>query len=87
MPTRHALGAALLLEGRNSTAESVFREQLRRTPNDGWALMGLSKSLQGQGKVADSKKYLAMFKREWSRADITISTSCMCLEPRLKAKE
>jgi tetratricopeptide (TPR) repeat protein len=87
MPTRHALGAALLLEGRNSMAESVFREQLRKTPNDGWALMGLSKSLQGQGKVAESKKYLAMFKREWSRADITISTSCMCLEPRLKAKE
>jgi tetratricopeptide (TPR) repeat protein len=86
MPTRHAFGAALLLAGKDSAAERVFRAQLKKTPNDGWALMGLSKSLKGQGKVVEAKKYEAMFKREWRNADITISTSCMCLEPRTKSK-
>lgn len=87
MPTRHALGAALLMVGKYSEAESVFRTQLQKTPNNGWALMGLAKSLNGQGKRGESKKYLAMFKREWSQADIIISTSCMCLEPRTKPKK
>ena len=86
MPTRHSLGAALLKLGRPTEAESVFRVQLKKTPNNGWALMGLTKSLIGQGKVAESKKYQEMFEREWSKADITISTSCMCLEPRTKPK-
>ncbi len=84
MPARHALGAALLLFGRVSDAEPVFREQLRRTPNDGWALMGLSKSLRGQGKNREAKKFEALFKREWKDSDVTISTSCMCLEPQAK---
>jgi tetratricopeptide (TPR) repeat protein len=86
MPTRHALGAALLMAGKHSAAETVFRVQLQKTPNNGWALMGLSKSLRGQGKVAESKKYEAMFKHEWRNADITISTSCMCLEPSARSK-
>ena len=84
MPTRHALGAALLILGKVSEAEPVFREQLRRTPNDGWALMGLSKSLSGQGKLKEARRYEAQFRREWKDADITISTSCMCLEPQRK---
>ena len=84
MPTRHALGAALLLLGKVKDAEPVFREQLRRTPNDGWALMGLSKSLRGQNKIVEANKYAALFKREWKNADVTISTSCMCLEPMSK---
>jgi tetratricopeptide (TPR) repeat protein len=82
MPTRHALGAALLYVGKISDAEPVFREQLRRTPNDGWAIIGLAKSLRGQGKLTEAKKYEAQFQREWKNADVKISTSCMCLEPR-----
>ena len=82
MPTRHAHGAALLLFGKFTKAEAVFRTQLQRTPNDGWALMGLAKSLRAQGKLVQAKQYDAAFRREWSQADITISTSCMCLEPQ-----
>jgi tetratricopeptide (TPR) repeat protein len=85
IPSRHSLGAALLMVGKHAAAESVFRVQLRKTPNNGWALMGLAKSLSGQGKVAESRKYQQMFSREWSQADISISTSCMCLEPRTKS--
>ncbi|MBS1718206.1 MAG: hypothetical protein JSS72_10800 [Armatimonadetes bacterium] len=84
MPTRHALGAALLMLGKYPEALDVFNENLRRLPNDGWATMGLSKALRGLGQVKEADKTLAKFKTLWKDADITISTSCMCLEPRTK---
>jgi tetratricopeptide (TPR) repeat protein len=82
MPTRHSLGAALLLLGHFDEAESVFRENLRRCPHDGWATLGLSKALLGLGKKSEASRFLAEFKKLWKDADTQISTSCMCLEVR-----
>ena len=39
-PTRHLLGAALLRAGKAQDAESVYREDLRRLLENGWALFG-----------------------------------------------
>jgi tetratricopeptide (TPR) repeat protein len=51
-PVRHNLGAALLAAGRAGEAEAVYQEDLRQYPNNGWSLLGLSKSLEAQGKGA-----------------------------------
>lgn len=77
-PVRHALGAVLLREKRAAEAEKVYREDLQRLPNNGWALFGLARSLQLQGKNDDAKEIEAQFKNAWKDADIEITSSCFC---------
>ena len=42
---RHLLGAVLLKGGRADDAEAVYRGDLRRHPDNGWALFGLAETL------------------------------------------
>ena len=49
-PIRHSLGAALLKAGQHAEAEKVYREDLRRFPENGWSLFGLAQALRAQGK-------------------------------------
>jgi tetratricopeptide (TPR) repeat protein len=72
-PVRHLLGAALLDARRPAEAEAVYREDLRRNPNNGWALQGLARALEAQGKKADSEK--ARFKDAWRHADTELTAS------------
>lgn len=53
-PVRHSLGAVLLGAGRAADAESVYREDLRRFPENAWALHGLAASLRAQGENAEA---------------------------------
>ena len=39
--SRHTLGARLLSSGKAADAEAVYREDLRRNPDNGWSLVGL----------------------------------------------
>jgi predicted Zn-dependent protease len=72
-PVRHLLGAALLNAGRPAEAEAVYREDLRRNPENGWALHGLAKALEAQWKKADAEK--ARFKEAWRHADTELTAS------------
>ncbi|MBS1715754.1 MAG: hypothetical protein JST30_15615 [Armatimonadetes bacterium] len=82
LPTRHTLGAVLLDAGRWSEAATVFEEDLRIHPDNGWALYGLVRAYKGLGKDKDSERALTAFKVAWADADIEISSSCMCLPAR-----
>src|SRR5437762_4545723 len=53
-PARHHLGKALLAAGRAAEAEAVYREDLKRYPENGWSLYGLARSLSAQGKTAEA---------------------------------
>jgi tetratricopeptide (TPR) repeat protein len=77
-PCRHALGAALLQSGRNAEAEAVFREDLRRLPENGWALFGLGRALRLQGKADEAQQIEARFERAWAGADVQIKSACFC---------
>ena len=79
MPVRHALGAALLQAGNFSEAETVFREDLKRLPENGWGLYGLMRALRAQTKTGESKEFEKRFDTVWSRADIRIKSPCLCL--------
>ena len=74
-PVRHSLGAVLLDAGRAADAEAVYREDLRRNPENGWSLFGLAASLRAQGKTAEAEDVDRRFQRAWSRADVTLSAS------------
>ena len=75
-PVRQALGAVLLEGGRAAEAEAVYREDLRRNPENGWALFGLAQSLRAQGKTSDAAAVEERFRRALARADVTLTSSC-----------
>lgn len=77
-PMRHALGALLLAAGRADEAESVYREDLRKYPNNGWALLGLSQALAAQGDATEAAEVDERRARAWTRADVTPIASCYC---------
>lgn len=75
IPPRHNLGAVLLESGNATEAEKVFREDLQRHRNNGWALIGLAKSLEAQGKSAEAQQVRAQFDKTWAKADIKIESA------------
>jgi tetratricopeptide (TPR) repeat protein len=79
IPVRHSLGAVLMKQQRFAEAEQVYRDDLARLPENGWSLLGLSESLRKQKKNADEvAQTQAKFKKVWAKADLTITTSCLC---------
>jgi tetratricopeptide (TPR) repeat protein len=81
-PTRHSLGAVLLAAGRRADAESVYRADLKRWPENGWALFGLSQCLDGSAPEAAEVE--ARFNKAWSEADTQIKATCLCVKPAVK---
>ncbi len=75
IPMRHGLGTALLAAGSARDAEAVYREDLKRNPNNGWSLFGLSQSLRAQGKAEAADEACRAFEQAWVRADIKLTTS------------
>jgi tetratricopeptide (TPR) repeat protein len=78
LPARHSLGAALMREHRFAEAERVYRTDLARLPENGWALFGLAQSLHRQGKDEEAAATDARFQKIWSKADVQIASSCLC---------
>ena len=77
-PVRHALGALLLEQGRVDEAEVVYREDLRRHPDNGWALTGLAECLERGGRAEEAAKARERFTTAWVRADTPVAVSCFC---------
>lgn len=75
LPPRHFLGAILLGSGRAKEAEQCFREDLKRHRSNGWALRGLQRSLEAQGRAAEAARIDAEFGKAWARADVKITAS------------
>jgi tetratricopeptide (TPR) repeat protein len=79
IPARHVIGATLLKAGRFAEAEQVYREDLRRLPDNGWSLYGLTESLRRQNKNApEASAVAARFQKVWARADLKLGSSCLC---------
>lgn len=82
IPLRHLVGATLMRAGRFEEAEQVYREDLRRLPDNGWSLQGLVESLERQNKNPDERRALeTRFQKIWAKADLSITSSCLC-QPR-----
>ena len=74
-PPRHALGAVLLAAGRAREAETVYWEDLRRNPENGWALFGLARAIEAQGRKDQAALVRARFEKAWARADVKLAAS------------
>ncbi len=78
VPARHALGAILLAEGRAKESEEVYREDLKKWPENSWSLYGLSQSLRKQNSPEYAATY-ERFRKASAHADMKIGTSCLCV--------
>ncbi len=86
IPARHSVGANLLRAGKPAEAEQVYRDDLKKLPENGWSLFGLAQALRAQGKADEAAAYLAKFDKVWAKADLKIKSSCLCQENVTLAK-
>jgi tetratricopeptide (TPR) repeat protein len=86
-PTRHALGALLLEQGRVDEAEAAYRADLGldRTlsracqhPDNVWSLHGYHECLLRTGKRAEAEIVRLRLDLALARADVPIKASCYC---------
>lgn len=74
-PVRQTLGAVLLELGRAQDAEAVYRDELRRNPENGWSLYGLNAALIAQDQVEAAADVQARFEQAWAHADFRLTAS------------
>lgn len=81
-PVRHSLGAWLIKAGKMAEAEQVYREDLRRWPDNGWSLFGLASSLAAQGKSTEAAEIRKTLASVWTPASVKLKSSCFCQAPQ-----
>jgi tetratricopeptide (TPR) repeat protein len=86
-PTRHALGALLLEQGRLEEAEAVYRSDLGfdgklsracQHPENVWSLHGLHECLTRRGEKLEAPLIKARLDLALARAEVPIRSSCLC---------
>jgi len=86
-PTRHALGALLLEQGRVEEAEAVYRADLGldsalaracQHPENVWSLYGFHECLMRLGKHAEARIVKQRLDITAAWADVPIKSSCFC---------
>lgn len=86
-PTRHALGALLLEQGRIAEAEAVYRADLGlddtlaracQHPENVWSLHGFHECLSQLGKTAEARIIKQRLDLAMARAEVPIKSSCFC---------
>ena len=75
VPVRHYLGDILLVAGRPADAEAIYRADLAKNADNGWALFGLMQSLRDQDKASEADAIEQQFKAAWTNADVTLTAS------------
>jgi tetratricopeptide (TPR) repeat protein len=86
-PTRHALGALLLEQGRIEEAEAVYRSDLGldgklsracQHPDNVWSLHGLHECLVRRGEKVEAALIRQRLDLAQARTEIPIRASCFC---------
>ena len=87
IPIRHSLGAVLMRNGRFAEAEQIYRDDLKRQPDNGWSLFGLTESLREQGKNKEEREAMQLrFRKIWAKSDLKLTSSCLCQAAKTSAK-
>ncbi len=86
-PTRHALGALLIEQGRYADAEAVYRADLGldstlsracQHPANVWSLHGLHECLVHRGETVEVHQVKQQLDKAVARAEVPIKASCYC---------
>ena len=51
------------------SAETAFRDDMKKFPENGWSLSGLKESLERQKKTQEAAEVTARLEKAWARAD------------------
>ena len=73
VPVRQLQGAALLELGRAKEAETAFRDDMKKFPDNGWSLSGLQASRETQGKTAAASTVKARLDEQWKMSDTPVA--------------
>lgn len=93
-PTRHALGALLLEQGRFEEAEAVYRSDLGldgklsracQHPDNLWSLHGLYECLTRRGDKVEAPLIKQRLDLAVARAEVPIKASCFCRQIAMAA--
>jgi len=93
-PTRHALGALLLEQGRVEEAEAVYRSDLGldgklsracQHPDNLWSLHGLHECLTRRGEKVEAAIIKQRLDLAVARAEVPIKASCFCRQVAMAA--
>jgi tetratricopeptide (TPR) repeat protein len=74
-PPRHLLADVLLKAGRAAEAATVYYADLKRNPDNGWSLYGLSLALRAQGKADEAAAAETRFETAWAKSDVKLASS------------
>jgi tetratricopeptide (TPR) repeat protein len=94
-PTRHALGALLLEQGRIDEAEAVYRSDLGldgklsracQHPDNLWSLHGLHECLTRRGEKVQAPLIRQRLDLAVARAEVPIKSSCFCRRVAMAAE-
>jgi len=86
-PTRHALAALLLEQGRIEEAAQIYAADLgfddtlpraRQHPNNVWALHGFRECLTRLGRLAEARIIEPQLRLAIQAADVPVVSSCFC---------
>ncbi|HKW92525.1 MAG TPA: tetratricopeptide repeat protein [Methylomirabilota bacterium] len=86
-PTRHALGALLLEQGRVAEAEAVYRSDLGldgklsracQHPDNLWSLHGLHECLTRRGEAVEAALIKQRLDLALARTEVPVKASCFC---------
>ncbi len=69
-PVRQLYATILLKINRPLDAEAIFKEDLKKHPDNGWSLFGLTKCEYALGNAASAADFENRFKSVWKYADI-----------------
>ena len=69
IPVRQLQGAALLALGRLTDAETAFRDDMKKFPDNGWSLSGLQASLERQRRTKEAAEVKARLDKAWRLAE------------------
>jgi tetratricopeptide (TPR) repeat protein len=86
-PTRHALGALLLEQGRVAEAEAIYRSDLGldgklsracQHPDNLWSLHGLHECLTRRGETVEATLIKQRLDLALARSEVPVKASCFC---------
>jgi Flp pilus assembly protein TadD len=77
LPSREALGTALLRAGDLAGAEKTFHDDLAHNPESGRSLFGLHAALVAEGRGDEAAKVQARFERAWRAADVKLDAAAL----------
>ena len=74
---RHSLGRVLIEAGQYVEAEKVYRADLKKHKENGWALIGLYQALSKQGKKTEAQLFKVRYEKAWQYADVPLTNSVL----------